>query len=746
MDFPPVDPLKIYYFVLHPDQDAEDMSPFSGFGAGWTDVDWALQALAELPADVLEGGAPIDPLISQRVGGIRSIDWTPLMIGALETLKASDMGLFVVAFTGDPDVATRLEAWRAAQTVDLLHVTSTDVEGALHLEDLDPAAVIAHCREVYARRRDELDEGRQATAGPALAGWAPRTPEPVNLRRWGHNVVLPNQMSLLRAGRELESGGPFVGRDQAEYDGLILESARAVIAARDRAGLRRVNRMSLIHPEVYLVEPAFFRQAYARPRSRGTPEQLAASQVVRMFQVQRDFLSRVPSEFAQLLMEPGLAQGVAKLRADELRTFSVGIGLAAAQTTSAVVRLSPAINHVFPALGRYAQSIRSGKIEHRLKQPRLFADIGAQLAAALGPDRLAFIENEVTGPIKIVSDAPVEWLPIRGLPLMMRLQTSRLNATPGNLLMGELARNTVITLTPETVRDVLVVTALKPGDPLRNVMRVSIEAMRQSWEGKVRVTFVEALSADAFVAALNAFRGAILLFDGHGIVDDGNAVGRLVLGDETIDVWSLRGRVRVPPIVLLSACDTQGLDSPSHATAGNGFLALGATTVLATLLPVGGWTSGQFIGRLIYRLADFIPAALSAGLRVLNWTEVVWGMQRMYLASEILEDILGPLNSMEGARARLQTASNNLINSGEPDWFEQLVGSIGEHRGEPEAAVIARVGRVIARSEAIRYVQLGHPENILIDDGSIRAAIVPEHLLHYGEVGGERDEAPLGSA
>ena len=30
--------------------------------------------------------------------------------------------------------------------------------------------------------------------------------------------------------------------------------------------------------------------------------------------------------------------------------------------------------------------------------------------------------------------------------------------------------------------------------------------------------------------------------------------------------------------------------------------------------------------------------------------------------------------------------------------------------------------------EAIRYIQLGHPENILIDDGSIRAQFVPEHL------------------
>jgi len=181
-------------------------------------------------------------------------------------------------------------------------------------------------------------------------------------------------------------------------------------------------------------------------------------------------------------------------------------------------------------------------------------------------------------------------------------------------------------------------------------------------------------------------------------------------------VWGLRGQVRVPPIVILSACDTHGLDNPSHATVGNAFLFLGAATVVASLLPLGGFSSADFIARLVSRLADFIPAALSVQKRVLNWAELVSGMQRMFLASETLNALVGPPD-LEG-----------YINSYEPDWFDKLLAGIARHRDEKLGDVARRAARAIEASEAIRYIQLGHPENILIDDGSIRAQFVPEHL------------------
>lgn len=184
----------------------------------------------------------------------------------------------------------------------------------------------------------------------------------------------------------------------------------------------------------------------------------------------------------------------------------------------------------------------------------------------------------------------------------------------------------------------------------------------------------------------------------------------------------------MPPIVNLSACDTHGVDSPSHATVGNGFLVLGAITVVASLLPLGGASSAMFVARLVYRLADFIPSVLSAKKRVLNWTEIVSGMQRMFLASEVLNALVGTPDIEGSPRQTMQLQANMDINTVEGAWFENLLAGIAEYRTEEYDVVAKRVSRVIALSETIRYIQLGHPESVLVDDGSIRGQFVPSNL------------------
>ena len=291
-------------------------------------------------------------------------------------------------------------------------------------------------------------------------------------------------------------------------------------------------------------------------------------------------------EFDELKASPA-AQTVIAARQSELETFTLGVGLHAAQTCAGVVRLSPGVNHVFPALAAYARNVRSPKFRARLKTRRLFTRIQDGLCRAIGPERLAFIE-QIGGPLKIVSDAPIEWLPIQGLPLSLRYDCSRINATPGNLMMGCLTHPATITFQPVELQKLVVLTAFADNDPLKNVLTIALRHMRPDWENKVDIAFKEVRSTREFIDALNAFDGYIMIFDGHGVDNSDEPIGKLMIGREAIDVWELRGKVRVPPIAILSACDTHGIDASSQATVGNGFLAIGARTVLATLLPVGG--------------------------------------------------------------------------------------------------------------------------------------------------------------
>ena len=106
----------------------------------------------------------------------------------------------------------------------------------------------------------------------------------------------------------------------------------------------------------------------------------------------------------------------------------------------------------------------------------------------------------------------------------------------------------------------------------------------------------------------------------------------------------------------------------------------------------------------------------------------------MLLASEILNSLVGKPGPLESPRGQIQLSANIDINSYNPQWFDNLVDRVAEHRHEIRASVEKRITGIISRSEAIRYVQLGNPETILIDDGSIQANVVPRSVIDQIEV------------
>jgi hypothetical protein len=719
------DPLRIHYLILLDDEEVHDASPLQGFSDGWRDVGWALDLIAVLPADVVERASPPDGVKAQRMGGMRQPIWSPLMISALESLKATELGLFVVLFTGQESVAKRAATWVKEQQRPILHISSVEGADATFAGNFDPSQLRDYCERVFSECSGELSGPRKKVVEAALKNWKEPEPTNIDLKAWLHNATAPNHASLARAALKPRDPEPFIGRSEDEYSKVIVESATAVESERDRVGYRDFHRLSLIHPELFLVEPALYRFAYRRFRAEGPLADKTAFEVFRMLQSQKGLHNTAATDFPERLQQSAIAQQILAVRGAELNVFTAAVGLRAAQTCSAVLRLSPGVNHVFPALGNYARSVRSDRVEGRLKAGRLFKAIQDELARAVGEARLNFI-GKGTGPVKIVCDAPIEWLPIRGLPLSLRRDCSRINATPGNLLIGQLARSEPITVTPDALRNVLLISSFADKDPLRNLVRGSLMATYGGWVGKVEVSMVSVNTRAEFISAVNDSEAPILIFDGHGSGNPDTGIATLEIGSESVNVWELRDEIEVPPIVILSACDTQGIDARSHATVGNGFLAIGAQTVVATLLPVDGRASAGFIARLIYRLADFIPAVLTT--RVVNWTEIVSGMLRMLLVSEILDGLVGPPAEMGSPRATMQSQANAYINSGDSDWFEQLISDIAKHRAETEDATLARAQGIIARAEALRYVQLGNPENILVDDGSIRGRFIPKEV------------------
>jgi CHAT domain-containing protein len=74
-----------------------------------------------------------------------------------------------------------------------------------------------------------------------------------------------------------------------------------------------------------------------------------------------------------------------------------------------------------------------------------------------------------------------------------------------------------------------------------------------------------------------------MIFDGHGSHNPDNQTSPIVVGGSSMDVWLYRNELKVPPIIVLSACDTAPLDG-AHGSTAVGFLNAGVPNryVLAT--------------------------------------------------------------------------------------------------------------------------------------------------------------------
>jgi hypothetical protein len=367
------DALKIYYHPILATDEVRDVTFLQGFSVSWRHVQWALDMIARLPADVLEKISKIDDIVAQRMGGLRSLSWAPLSIGPLESISVTDLAPLVVLFSGEEECAKRIAAWQANQERPVLHVSSIDVEGRADPATITLDTLRVHCGKVLKEFPKLFSDQQRAAAEAALPQWAEAPDSPSGLTIHDHNITRPNYTSLLRSGRSLEPGEPFIGKTEKEYTDLILETAKAVIKVRQDVGLRPFHGLTLLRPGVILAEPALYRINYKPTRAKGPNKEKIVGKVLRLIQKQKGLHNSNTLDFVQELEKSNLARALLADRASELRTFAAGLSIHAAQTAAAVVRLSPAVNHVFPALSSYARSDRSSqKLEARLKVRRLF--------------------------------------------------------------------------------------------------------------------------------------------------------------------------------------------------------------------------------------------------------------------------------------------------------------------------------------------------------------------------------------
>jgi len=716
---------QIKYLFVVPDAPLDDRSMFQGFTREIFDYIPSIEALPKLPPNVVDPSLSRLLRLARHAAGQSSWLATPASLPSLLSLTG-DVLLerpFMVVFTSTRASTDAVAAWAETLPTPIFQVAPRGHPNAILPALLTQARIQQYARAVLATLSDHYEAAPLGRLAAVLDAWKERVVEEIRGDLVTHLATVPNLMSLKAGGIDIpDATAIWTGENEAAYIEAVVHSYDAVQALRDEIPFQPMHRVAPAQPDVFVVAPSHYQIGWAGLAATAPQEQRRAVRHLLNGIERQSGFRRSFGDLATLEASP-IARHMLRERIGELTLFAHAVGLRAASTLSGVVRVPPAVNRTSGLIGQLGRLARSRQLRHRADLERSFAGVQARLTAAVGPELSRCISDSVHG-VKIISDAPLEWLPIGDLPLGLAHVTSRITSTPGDLLMKQLVDTETIRIPVDAFDEILVVSAFKREDRLDGLLSKAIETMAPAWERPLNIRSVDVSTLDEFMAAFNSFDGPLAIFDGHGAHDDKQNVGHLMIGDTPINVWDLRHRIRVPPIVMLSACDTQAAGA-SHATAANGFMSLGARAVLGTLLPIHGLDGAVFVARMMLRIAEFVPAAIQEYGRGVLWSEMVTGLLRMHLLSDLIMALRDKGLIDDEQYLRVGSYGNGAINSGDRNWLEHIRKAIIRETGIGRGELDRRIKRVIATSDAIRYTHIGNPETIVIGDiGDIADAML----------------------
>lgn len=266
---------------------------------------------------------------------------------------------------------------------------------------------------------------------------------------------------------------------------------------------------------------------------------------------------------------------------------------------------------------------------------------------------------------------------------------------------------------PSAFEEVLLVRAFAPDDPIRNVLLNALETMNSGCKNPVRVIVADVQTKEEFADAFNNFRGPLAIFDGHGSQNRSDPEGTISVGTLSFNPFELYAKIRVPPIMFLSACETHTLEGYESSVAG-AFLLMGCDSVIGTLVPIDALQAALLMARFAFRLSEFLPTLSMA----IPWSQVVAGMFRMSYVTDVLYAMKSKF-SLDGENflkiySSVQCLANLDINSFREGWIERLFQALAEQLSVSLVHIWDAWRDTCYFTETLRYVHLGQPEHIFV--------------------------------
>ncbi len=743
--------LTINYIIPLSYEDSNDFSLFQGFSSGiLKSTQFINKILNDLPISLMELNSNRQRIIQMRMSGLIRYSITPINQIDLNLLPLNIRSPFYCIFS-DSKTFEQTKRFLLNSRHPVLHISSVISDSAIFIEQVNFKHVVEHARQVLEYIKDKLPKSVILMSHEILNNskrWKKKT---INSSERNHMITLANELVLRSMNYRFSDVDQLIsGTNDNDCINALLNSVELIQLEREK--VLKESKNKLPYPPcttIILSLPSIYRGIYRKKiniRQLGEPYDLKKlSQTLKLIQQQKGYSFLIESKDLMDLVQSPEFQLLMKKRQEEIITYSYAISIKACSNFAPCLRFPPALNTLQGDLIQFANCDRTNSRNRVTKINRLYSLLIKKMLNIVDDRFLEFIEVFPYS-VKIISDMPLEWIQIRGLPLMIRFNSSRISATPGNLFFQQITERIGILLSPEDLTEILVVRSFKKDDRIRRLLEISInkyledtdpispikKAFNNKTEKKnelkklqnqqqktkeldIKIRFVDISSEDDFIKVLNEFDGQIMIFDGHGSHDKDIEIGSVLLENEKYDVWNLKGKARIPPIVLLSACDTHPLDA-SHASTANGFLAAGALTVLASVLPLDAIYAAIFLGRLILRLKMYVPTEVYDLNKPLRWINIVSGLQRMSYVTESMHLLIkeGGLNLNKDAQLRISYQSNYLINSEHPNWYENILELIAEESHKTVDEIKELISKYAQFPESMKYIQMGNPEQILI--------------------------------
>jgi len=709
---------RIVYLVPFERAELTEVSGFRLYFRGLMRTSGLHVAATQLPSDIREMSSDWQTIAAFRSTGAIEHLIFPLFLDALpSTMKSLEQMPFRCVLS-DPLTAPEVERLLADLPRDWVHLSVQGDDG----KRIWP--ITTDWREFVARFQKTLESSLTAAAQDGLAriksakvGPIAVPGRPLTHKPRPHGLTVMNQAAVMALGAIAEQGVVLKSEKQADYVDAVLASVGEVNEHREwlnsgALAVRFKHRLCIAVPSML---SAYYEVAKNNKLKRERPR---LHEVILLLARQKTYTHEVSTDVATSDEMAGYFMEHAR----EMQTFVCSLSLFSSRTITPVLRIEPRINAIRSKLSVVARMARGTHQHLVFKLNRDARDLMDSMTKAIEPRYLPLITQEaesVTEGIKLVTDLPLEWLPVGNLPLMMAFETSRIPVTPGNLSFDQLsvAKTQTRFLSVSSFEDILIIRSFTDDDPIRGSLEDAIQAVRaKGFISNLRVRFVDVSTPEEFVDAWNSFRGSVLIFDGHGRVDPETGQGQLVIKGRPVTLWDYKEAFsEAPPIVILCACDTHAVDA-NHTSVGNTMLMLGARTVLGTYLPVQATYASAFIARMLLRIAQYVPEVAAKGFdSQYTWRSVVTGMQRMTFITEVLlalglnEGIIAHEHASE-----IGLSANNDINHGDPRWHENFLNNLARLTGKSVGDLLKSISKWASLVDVMHYIQLGNPETLHI--------------------------------